>query len=89
MRIVRFGLMFESKRALAEVLGVNPIYRPRVRKGVANKNNPNFTNIHKTSQNLTERDIMQRFGLTSKSEAKKWLKAKVMEAKANDACLNN
>ena len=79
MRIVRFGLMFESKRALAEVLGVNPIYRPRVRKGVATK----------PSQNLTERDIMQRFGLTSKSEAKKWLKAKVMEAKANDACLIN
>lgn len=73
MRIVRFGLMFESKRALAEVLGVNPVYRPRVRKGVATK----------TSQNLTERDIMQRFGLTSKSEAKEWLKAKVMEAKAN------
>lgn len=79
MRIVRFGLMFESKKALAKVLGVDPFYRPRACKGVATK----------TSQNLTERDIMQRFGLTSKSEAKEWLKAKVMEAKANDACLNN
>lgn len=73
MRIVRFGLMFESKKALAKVLGVDPVYRPRARKGVDTK----------TSQNLTERDIMQRFGLTSKSEAKEWLKAKVMEAKAN------
>ena len=79
MRINRFGLMFESKKALAELLGINSSYKPRARKGVATK----------YSQVLTERDIMQRFGLSSKSEAKEWLKAKVMEAKANDACLNN
>lgn len=69
MRIRVFGLCFESKRALADLIGCNYNYSPRRKHG---KRVP-------TKERLTERDLMARFDLKDKKQARQWLKAKIEE----------
>ena len=69
MHIRVFGLWFKSKRELASLLGCKYKYSPTRKRG---KQLP-------TREWFTESDLMARFDLKDKKQARQWLKAKIEE----------